>query len=93
MRQNSTGRHRRRCASKKRNTIITPGSIQWDFSVHKQFRVVENQALQFRLEAFNFPNHPNWGNPDASITSSTFGRINSTRTSMREIQVALKYMF
>ncbi len=76
-----------------RNTIVTPGSIQWDFSVHKQFRVVENQALQFRLEAFNFPNHPNWGNPDASITSSTFGRINSTRTSMREIQVALKYMF
>src|SRR6267142_1449007 len=76
-----------------RNTIVTPGSIQWDFSVHKQFRVVENQALQFRLEAFNFPNHPNWGNPDASITSSTFGRINSTRTNMREIQVALKYMF
>jgi hypothetical protein len=76
-----------------RNTIIGPGSIQLDFSAHKQFRIAENHALQFRFEAFNFPNHPNWGNPDFSITSQTFGRINSTRTNMREIQVALKYMF
>jgi len=76
-----------------RNTVITPGSIQLDFSAHKEFRIVENHALQFRFEAFNLPNHPNWGNPDISITSQTFGRINSTRTNMREIQVALKYMF
>src|SRR6267378_3650807 len=76
-----------------RNTIITPGSIQLDFSAHKEFRIVENHALQFRFETFNLPNHPNWGNPDISITSQTFGRINSTRTNMREIQVALKYMF
>ena len=76
-----------------RNTITLPGLVQWDFSVHKQFPIVENHALQFRFEAFNLPNHPNWGNPDISITSQTFGRINSTRTNMREIQVALKYMF
>src|SRR5436309_2986407 len=76
-----------------RNTVITPGSISLDFSAHKEFRIVENHALQFRFEAFNLPNHPNWGNPDISITSQTFGRINSTRTNMREIQVALKYMF
>jgi hypothetical protein len=76
-----------------RNTVITPGSIQWDFSVHKEFRVVENQALQFRFEAFNFPNHPNWGNPDNAITNSSFGTITSTRTNMREMQVALKYTF
>ena len=76
-----------------RNTVITPGSIQLDFSAHKEFRIVENHALQFRFEAFNLPNHPNWGNPDLSFTSQTFGRINTTRTNMREIQVALKYMF
>src|SRR2546426_5455302 len=76
-----------------RETVITPRSIQFDFSAHKEFRIVENHALQFRFEAFNLPNHPNWGNPDLSFTSQTFGRINSTRTNMREIQVALKYMF
>jgi len=76
-----------------RSTIITPGAIQWDFSVHKDFRTRENQALQFRFETFNFPNHPNWGNPDVTIISPTFGKIRTTRTNMREMQVALKYMF
>ena len=76
-----------------RNTVTLPGLVQWDFSVHKQFQVRESQALQFRFEAFNFPNHPNWGKPDITKSSPAFGKIRSTRTNMREIQVALKYMF
>ncbi len=76
-----------------RNTIITPGVIQWDFSAHKDFRVAEKHTLQFRFEAFNFPNHPNWGNPEPTRTSPSFGQIRSTRTNMRELQLALKYMF
>ena len=76
-----------------RNTIITPGVIQWDFSAHKDFRIAEKHTVQFRLEAFNFLNHPNWGNPEPTRTSPTFGQIRSTRTNMRELQLALKYMF
>ena len=76
-----------------RNTIITPGVIQWDFSAHKDFRIAEQHTVQFRFEAFNFPNHPNWGSPDPSWNSPSFGRIRTTRTRMREMQVALKYMF
>ena len=76
-----------------RNTIITPGLMQWDFSVHKDFRIVENHSLQFRFEAFNFPNHPNWANPDTGTTSVNFGKIRGTRTNMRELQFALKYLF
>jgi hypothetical protein len=76
-----------------RNTIVTPGVIAWDFSAHKDFRFAEKHTVQFRFEAFNFPNHPNWGNPEPTRTSPTFGQIRSTRTNMREIQFALKYMF
>jgi hypothetical protein len=76
-----------------RNTIMTPGVIGWDFSAHKDFRIAEKHTLQFRLEAFNFPNHPNWGNPEPTFTSPSFGQIRTTRTNMREMQVALKYMF
>lgn len=76
-----------------RNTVITPGVIQWDFSVHKEFRILEGHAVQFRFEAFNFPNHPNWGNPNTNRSSSGFGQIRGTRGSMRELQFALKYIF
>jgi hypothetical protein len=76
-----------------RNTVITPGVIQWDFSVHKEFRIIEGHAVQFRFEAFNFPNHPNWGNPDTNRSSSNFGKIRGTRGNMRELQFALKYLF
>jgi hypothetical protein len=46
-----------------RNTILNPGRNSWDFSILKDFRVIEGHTLQFRFEAFNFANHPNWGNP------------------------------
>ena len=51
------------------------------------------QTLQFRMEAFNFLNHPVWGLPNASVTSSNYGRITSTTGSMRQMQFALKYVF
>jgi outer membrane receptor protein involved in Fe transport len=76
-----------------RNTMTSPGIIQWDFSMLKDFNFTERHRLQFRFEAFNLPNHPSWGNPDANITSSNFGRITSTRGNMRNLQLALKYIF
>ena len=92
-----------------RNTIIGPGIIQWDASLLKSFRFAENKNLQFRLEAFNAANHPNWGNPstgqpkeirlNADGTTTTvaananFGRINGMRGSMRQLQFGLKLIF
>ncbi len=76
-----------------RNTVIGPGIIGWDFSTLKNFRFTETKELQFRFEAFNFPNHPNWGDPDTSLSSSNYGRINYTRRPMRELQFGLKFIF
>jgi hypothetical protein len=76
-----------------RNTIIGPGLVQWDASLLKNFTFLENKTVQFRFEAFNAANHPNLGNPDASVTSANFGRINGTRTTMRELQFGLKILF
>jgi hypothetical protein len=91
-----------------RNTLNSPGIFGWDFSTLKNFTMPfsEKHQLQFRFEAFNFPNHPNWGNPNSNLASATFasgsltpasqgafGTITGTRTNMRQLQFALKYSF
>jgi hypothetical protein len=76
-----------------RNTLDAPGIIGWDFSLLKDFVLMEGHKVQFRFEAFNFPNHPNWGNPNTNVTAAAFGQITSTRGNMRNLQFALKYSF
>ena len=74
-------------------SAMGPRIMQWDFSTLKETRVREGHTIQFRFEAFNFPNHPNWGAPGATISAPDFGKVRSTRTAMREIQLGLKYVF
>jgi hypothetical protein len=76
-----------------RNVLLTPGVVQWDFSALKNIRIRENHSLQFRFEAFNFSNHPNWNYPATDArTPATFGNVTTART-MRELQFGLKYVF
>jgi len=76
-----------------RNTVIGPGIVEWDFSALKDFHFTESKFLQFRFEAFNFLNHPNWGDPDTYLLDGTFGQISYTRTAMRQLQMSLKLVF
>ncbi|HXJ41286.1 MAG TPA: hypothetical protein VNH18_18535 [Bryobacteraceae bacterium] len=77
-----------------RNSVPGPRGFYWDFSTHKDFRMPkEGHTLQFRMEAFNFLNHPTWGLPNTTLSSSNYGRITSTSGSMRQMQFALKYVF
>ncbi len=76
-----------------RNTLIGPGIFSMDASILKNFNFTERTYLQFRFEAFNLPNHPNWGNPNTNPFSSGFGSIGGTRTNMRQLQLALKFVF
>ena len=76
-----------------RNTLIGPRLLNWDFSAHKSFNFTERQSIQFRFEAFNSINHPNWSNPNTNRNSNGFGTIGGTRIGMRQLQLALKYVF
>ena len=76
-----------------RNLLYGPGLDNVDFSLFKNFRIMERASLQFRSEFFNFFNTPAFNNPNATFGTSTFGTITSTKHDNREIQFALKLMF
>jgi hypothetical protein len=84
-----------------RNTLFGPGTKQFDLSIFKtiHFDEAATRYLQFRAEAFNVFNTPQFNNPNAQIGSVSAGRISSAgqpvlfqRTS-REIQLAAKLYF
>ena len=80
-----------------RDIIYQPGFNNWNFGLFKSFPIREGMGLQFRAEAFNFLNHPNWGGASGggvnfNPTSSTFGEVTS-KGSERNIQLSLRFYF
>jgi hypothetical protein len=75
-----------------RNTIRGPAFFDVDCSIFKNFFFTEKRYLQFRAEAFNTENRPNFQNPTASVSSGTFGRITAAYDP-RVLQFALKLFF
>lgn len=84
----------------QRNYLQAPHFVDWDASLLKNFHIHQEQSLQFRFETFNTANHPNFGvpNPSWSSTSITtpgasFATITTTANAMRQMQAALKFNF
>jgi hypothetical protein len=87
-----------------RNTLVGPGIVNLDFSLMKNNyipRISENFNVQFRAELFNALNRANFAAP---IDNSTLfdetgapiggaGAVDSTSTTSREIQFALKLIW
>ena len=78
-----------------RNNLTGPPFKNLDFIVYKDFPLRERFNLQFRSEFFNVLNHPNFANPDNTVTDGSFGVISATATNAnpRQIQFALKLLF
>jgi hypothetical protein len=75
-----------------RNILNGPGFQNVNISLMKNTALSERINLQFRAEAFNLFNHPNFNLPDNFLGSPTFGRITSARDP-RHIQFGLKLLF
>jgi hypothetical protein len=82
-----------------RNILIGPGTKALDFSLFKNFAIREQMRLQFRAEAFNITNTPQFNQPVGSIGAANSGRITSAGSEVtlqrtpRQIQLALKFLF
>jgi hypothetical protein len=91
------------------DSVRGPGLQDVDFGLIKHVRVNDRNSLEFRADAFNILNHPNFTNPSAAyggavgsgITPGTTAVITSTVNSTvptatggpRQLQLALRYSF
>jgi hypothetical protein len=76
-----------------RNAVRGPSTAEFDFSALKNVKATEKFTVQFRAEAFNIINHPNFGNPNANISNSNVGTITATSFDNRDLQFALKLLW
>jgi hypothetical protein len=73
--------------------IRAPGINIANLSLLKEFpmsKFREGMRLEYRLEAFNAFNHPQFGVPDSNVNDGSFGQIFYLSTPPREFQMGLK---
>ncbi len=86
-----------------------PGSVNFDFSIFKDFTFTERTRLQFRSEFFNLTNTPTFMLPSSNSpgmtcmgrapgapcndTNPQFGKLSASSSTGRQIQFALKLYF
>ena len=80
-----------------RGTVRSPGLATVDLSIFKNVSAGTSR-VQFRLETFNLFNRTNFGTPDMVAfiderPNPTAGRITTTRTSARQMQLGVRWVF
>jgi len=77
-----------------RNVIHNPGFENFNVGLFKSFKFTEKTGAQFRAEAFNLLNHPNWGGAGFNPTNlGSFGKITSKTGDVRNLQLSLRLFF
>jgi len=76
-----------------RNILRADGINNLDLSITKNFKVSENNILQYRAEFYNSTNTRNYGIPEARVNSSAFGLEGNTDGGNRRIVMGLRYTF
>lgn len=84
--------------SLQRRALDGPGFWMYDASLVKNIKITDRQSLEFRADAYNLFNHPNFFVGDQNVNSSTFGQITSMNftnygVSTRKMQFGLFYRF
>jgi len=73
--------------------VRSGGRNNFDISFFKTMQLTEVMRLQFRAEAFNAFNRPEWSSPSGAFGTAGFGQITSTNTFARQLQFALKLIW
>ncbi|HEV3198182.1 MAG TPA: TonB-dependent receptor [Bryobacteraceae bacterium] len=75
--------------------IRGPGLGMWNVTLVKNTAITERVKFRLEAQAFNFLNTPFFGNPNTSVTSTSFGQITGlySGSASRNVQVAGRISF
>lgn len=76
-----------------RNILRGPGQRNIDVGLARSISIRERVGLEFRAEAFNLFNTPQFGLPNATLGVATTGVISTVVNPQRELQLALRLSF
>ncbi|HEV2273174.1 MAG TPA: carboxypeptidase regulatory-like domain-containing protein [Acidobacteriaceae bacterium] len=77
----------------RRDILRSDGLVDLDTTLKKNFTFTESKIMELRFESFNLANHPTFSAPNATIGSSSAGRVTSTLNANRIFQAAVKFFF
>jgi carboxypeptidase family protein/TonB-dependent receptor-like protein len=75
-----------------RNLLRNPPTWNFDLGLRKRVPLTGSQSLQFRIEAFNVLNHPNWDVANSNPNSGSFGQV-TRKLGERTVQLSMRYAF
>jgi hypothetical protein len=83
--------------------IYGPAYFNWDLGLFKNFQITESKKLQFRIDGYNFLNHPLWSFNGSHLNlgfDGTTGKLNTPdfgtvtdKQGRRIVQLAVKFFF
>ena len=73
--------------------IRADGPNNWDLSFIKNTRLAEGVQLQFRAEAINAMNHPQFTAPNTNPATTAFGVVTGEFAWPRVVQFGMKVLF
>jgi hypothetical protein len=76
----------------RRNSIIGPPTKVFDMAFTKIFPLKESRVLEFRAQATNIFNIPQYASIDTQVNSPTFGRVTAVGA-MRALQLTSRFRF
>lgn len=80
-------------ATVPRHALQGPAVAFYDAALMKTTRLTERASLRFEVNAFNLFNRTNLAAPDGYLGFGGFGRISSTESNPRQIQLGVKLLF
>jgi hypothetical protein len=76
-----------------RNILRGPGLRNVDLGLSRFISLTERTNIEFRAEAFNLFNTPQFGLPNSTLGVATTGVISTVVNPQRELQLALRFAF